>query len=275
MNSITAEKIERFKKLWKAGLSEETIARILGVHKDKVQALAKSLGLSHKRKRLNKRRIDDETIELIRFLRLKGLPAAEIARSLDISYATVLKYLKIMGLSKPRKLRKITREELLDYVKKGLTDREIAELLGVSVQYVRILRGKFGIRRLSSREKALQEKDQIARILSEEGFSTNRELGKRGIKIDRRKIWRLKNYIDDLEFFKISRISTKKYRIFKNEALGLIVIYLKGFEDKVAAHLIELVEGHPPPLAIKFLLKYNSVPEGVIEEVMRKIPYLW
>ena len=144
MNSITAEKIERFKKLWKAGLSEETIARILGIHKDKVQALAKSLGWSHKRKRLNKRRIDDETIELIRFLRLKGLPATEIARSLDISYDTVLKYLKLMGLSKPRKSRKITKEQLLDYVKKGLTDREIAELLGVSVQYVRILRGKFG-----------------------------------------------------------------------------------------------------------------------------------
>ena len=271
---LPPEKQEVFKRLWLSGVKESEIARILGLRVNTVTIYAKILGLPPRSRRPPpNKKIKNEDIELIKEMWFNGATVKEIAEYFGVHETTILCYLHAMGL-KRRTIRRcpdIPRDVLERLSLKGYTDEEIARIYNTSKNCVMRLRQKYGINKRVLVKRRRREKinkiiDMIVSYLNEKGYITSIELReKHGIRVDRKLLEELESDIDGIRWFKLKYTSTAKFSVFPVKFNNMTIIYLEGNEDKVIAFLLNnTIDKNVPLKVMKYLLKANSAPEGII-----------
>jgi len=273
---LPPEKREAFIKLWLSGVKEAEIARILGIHVNKVSLYAKVLGLPRRgRGAPPNRKIRDEDVELIKEMWMNGATAKEIADYFGVRESTIQSYLRAMGLRRRerRKCPDIPREELEKLCLEGRSDAEIASMYNTSRNCIVKLRLMYGIdrRRILAtcrREERIREKaGKVMSALSEKGYTTSAELREKySIRINRELLDSLKSLINGLEWFRLVYTSTARYSIFPPKFNNMTIVYLRGREKEVACFLLSnLVDRDTPKAALKILLKMNGAPEELVK----------
>ena len=273
--------MKRFKELWEKGLKSEEIARELRISEELVPMYAVAANLLPERllKRGKTRKVTAQVLVYMRDMFLDGASIEEIADFFEIDRGTARKYLKEIGLvrGKKRARKKITREELEELVRKGYSDRKIAEYFGVTVGYIASLRHKYGIYKKGPRgshhRKHLEKiADTIMSEIDEKCYVTRRELQEKGVNIDSRMLHELEDFIEGFQWFRITQTSTPHYTVFPPTLNGLIVMYVEGCEKEVAEYLLS--QSRPVPGRIlKILLKNWGAPEKLREALNRLLLY--
>ncbi len=269
------EKIGEFKKLWEEGLKSDDIARKLGISEDQVLKYAIAAGVLPKKifKPIRNRKVTPQVLIYMRDMLLDGASLTEIADYFGLDRTTVRNHLRAIGLlprraDRIRKKVKISKKELEEMSKKGYSDREIAEHFGVSPSYIAMLRRRYGIYKkypVGMREfKRLETiADTVMEKIYEKCYTTNKELRQLGIDLDLDLARRLEDFIEGLKWFRISRVSTRKHRVFSRSLSKIIILYVDGCEKEVASFLVSRANC-VPRRAIDYLLRKNYVPHYVI-----------
>jgi len=241
------ERLERLKELWGKGLKSEEIARELGISVDQVSSYAVAAGLIPQKllKHGKFRKVTPQVLIYMRDMFLDGASIEEIADFIGINEKTVRQYLRSISLTRgrSRSKEKITREKLKELCEKGYSDRETAKYFGVSPEYIAFLRHKYGIYkkgpRGSERTRRLEEiADIIMQEIYEKNYTTSRELREKGVEVNWHTLRELEDFIEGLQWFRITQTSTSKCTIFPPKLAGLIVIYVEGAEEEVARFLL-------------------------------------
>ena len=274
---LPPEKQETFKRLWLSGVKESEIARILGIRVNTVPIYARILGLPPRSKRSPpNKKLSDEDIELMREMWLDGATIQEIADYFNVHPRTVLEYLHAMGLRRRTRTKcpDIPRDRLEELSKQGLTDEEIAKLLGTKKYCIIRLRQKYGISkrallRKRSREKLNKTIETIFEILERQGYVTSIELKKKyGMHINKKILEMIEQYIEGVKWFRIIYTSTAKFTVFPVRFNNMTIIYLEGCEDKVIKFLKNnFVDNNIPDRVFKMLLKMNNAPQELIKNI--------
>jgi len=264
-----------FVRLWLKGVKEEEIAKRLNIRVNMVPVYVKVLGLPPRTKRSPpNKKLSDEDLELIKEMWMDGATIKEIADYFNVHESTVLMYLHAMGLKRRVKSKcpNISKEELEKLCREGLTDKEIAEIYNTSSHCIARLRQKYGISKRILMKQRYRKKlnnivETIINILNDKGFTTSVELREKyGIHVNRNLLNILENLIDGINYFKLRYLSTAKYSVFHTKYTNTTIIYLKGYEKKVATFLQRIMVNRDIPSGVfKHLLKANNVPKEIIE----------
>ena len=126
---------EEFLRLYESGLNDAEIARELGVSKKTVLTRRKELGLPPQRNSEKFIKLGGRFAELW----LAGKTYREIAESLGISVSTALRWRRRLGLPDAWQRKRMLCYKLY---RQGMGFDEIAEKLGVTVEWVRYSVGK-------------------------------------------------------------------------------------------------------------------------------------
>jgi len=270
---LSPEKRELFTKLWLSGVSEENIAREVGIPLKMVSTYARVLGLPP-RKPPTIRKIRDEDLELIKEMWYNGATLREIAEYFEVSITTVQQYLRAMGLSRQivRRCPDIPREELERLCWEDRTDAEIAEMYGTSKGCIVRLRQRYGINRRELARSRLSKElnkavETIVRILNEDGYVTSQELKKMyGVRVTKKLLRELEDVVEGFRWFRIAYTSTSKYTVFPPRFNKLVVMYLQGEERKVLRFLLSnLADPDVPLSSVKRVLKNSCAPKELVE----------
>lgn len=136
--------VEQILELHKSGMSRHAVARRLNVHTQVVADVVRDAGLElHDR-----RKLPPIEVWVSRYVD-GGETAAEIAATYSVAANTVIRSLKRAGIERrPAKVRQLPLSEspvLACYLDEGLSLRDTAERLGVSVPRVRALLAEHGV----------------------------------------------------------------------------------------------------------------------------------
>ena len=270
---LSPEKRELLTKLWLSGISEESIAREVGIPLKMVSTYARVLGLPPRKRSPVIRKICDQDLELIKEMWHDGATLKEIAEYFGVSVSTVQQYLRAMGLRRRviRRCPDIPREELEKLCQEGRTDMELAEMYNTSEDCIRRLRQSYGInKRELARSRVIEERNKaietIAGILNENGYVTSRELKERyGISATKELLRELEDVVEGFRWFRIVRTSTSKYTVFPPSFNKLVVMYLQGKERKVLGFLLSnLADSDVPLSSVKWVLKSSCAPKELV-----------
>jgi DNA-binding NarL/FixJ family response regulator len=147
-NTGRPRKIEdgELRKLHAKGLNDEQIAKKIGCSKTTVRIRRNKLGLPINNKiTVRTRKVYDDTIRKIIEMNAKGLNDAQIAKALKLSERNVWSWRnKKLGLPTNAPERKFGTFKTMqnDGLIDGLTDKQVAEKLGVKVSTVGVWRFK-------------------------------------------------------------------------------------------------------------------------------------
>ena len=273
---LSPDKEELFKKMWLAGVKENEIARILKIRPNMVPIYARVLGLPPRSKTPpSNRKLTDEDLELMKIMWYNGATVKEIAEYFGVSTTTILDYLHAMGLRRriAKRCPDISKEILEELCIRGLTDEEIARLYDTSKYCITRLRQKYGINKRAlikkrAREKIVKMIDVIIGIIEKKGYVTSRELKERGIRVTRQLLEALENFVEDIRWFKLVYTSTANFSVFPTKFNNMIIIYIKGYENKVISFLLKnVVNSNVPINVLRILLKENKAPPELIKNI--------
>jgi len=159
--------VEDIVTLWREGLTDREIAEKLAVNPSTINYWRRKLKLPANRKNLISK---EELQKLVD----KGYSLRRLARELNHDISTIKRYLNLYGIEVKYKGRgrrvNFDVEKFLIMYRRGLSDKEIARIMGVSISCVYRWRRKFDLppnRRRTRRERA-------KKLVNE--FMTNRDV---------------------------------------------------------------------------------------------------
>ena len=275
---VNEEVLRRMEELWHKDTKIKDIASQLGLSKRTVSEYLRKLGLRRKRGG-GRKKVGEEELKVMVELWHKGATIEKIARQLRLNKSTVLTHLHSMGLRRRefRRCPKVGSEELLELVKKGLSDSEIAEVYKTTERCVAKLRHKYGIDRRKMKSEAAEQRyrekaGRVLEILSEKCYTTSGELAELGLKLNWRLLEKLEEHSDKVKWFRITYRSTSKYTILPPKLQGKSVLYLAGCEHAVATFIVlNMVSLDIPHYSVARLLESNGAPKALINEVRRTL----
>ena len=146
---------EQFAEMYGPSMTQEQLARHLGISVASVRRLAKEWGFHRKRRRSNqnysKMTLTKEQFSDIYFS--TGRSPTETSKHLNISAGCVTRWARRWGLCRVHKKMALTREQLEEmYVKKQMGMKEIGLAVGMSKNSIHTWITKYGLR-LSQTEK--------------------------------------------------------------------------------------------------------------------------
>jgi len=274
---VNEEVLRRMEELWHKGTKIKDIASQLGLSKKTVSDYLKKLGL--RRQVGGRRKVGEEELKVMVELWHKGASIGEIARRLGLDKSTVSKRLCSMGLRRRehRRCPNVGSEELLELVKKGLSDAEIAVVYKTTERCVAKLRHKYGIDRRKMKRSAAEQRyrekaGMVMEMLSEKCYTTSGELAGLGVKLNRRLLEKLRELSDKVRWFRITYRSTPKYTILPPKLQGKWLLYLAGCEPAVATFIVlNMVSLDVPHYSVARLLENNGAPKELVGEVRRTL----
>lgn len=271
---LSEDVVEKFREMWYRGMSENRISKELGLSINEVYVCARLLGLKpRKEPPKNRRRLSDNDIITIRKLREEGKGTHEIARIVGVSPSTIQVYLKCMGLTNKRNVRRcpyIPKYEI-EKLYKNHTDKEIADKFNTTVSCIYRLRRKYGIsKKLLIRSEQRNKREiiitKIIVMLLKKGLVTSLDVRRElGIRLTPEIVRDIEAKYSTIKSFRIEYMSTTGHSLFPRSFYKLFVIYLEGREPDVITFILNNIPKGVPKRVIKYVLRMNSVPPEILE----------